>query len=61
VIDLADPERSRYVLAGGQSGNPLSAHYADLFPLWQRGDGVPIAWSPDSVRAAAVETLVLRP
>ena len=61
VIDLADPDRSRYVLAGGQSGNPLSAHYADLFRLWQRGDGVPIAWSPDSVRAAALETLVLRP
>jgi penicillin amidase len=61
VIDLADPERSRYVLAGGQSGNPLSRHYADLFDHWQRGAGVPIAWSPDSVRAAAVETLVLRP
>ena len=28
VIDLGDPERSRFVLAGGQSGNPLSPHYA---------------------------------
>jgi penicillin amidase len=61
VIDLADPERSRYVIAGGQSGNPLSPHYADLFDHWRRGAGVPIAWSPDSVRAATVETLVLRP
>ena len=61
VIDLGDPERSRFVLAGGQSGNPLSPHYADLFGHWQRGEGVPIAWSRSSVDAARVDRLVLRP
>jgi penicillin amidase len=61
VIDLGDPERSRFVLAGGQSGNPLSPHYADLFELWQRGDGVPIPWSHDAVVAATVDRLLLRP
>jgi penicillin amidase len=61
VIDLGDPERSRYVLAGGQSGNPLSRHYADLFERWQRGEGVPIAWSHDAVVAATVDRLLLRP
>lgn len=61
VIDLADPERSRFVLAGGQSGNPLSPHYADLFRLWQRGYGVPIAWSPAAMAAATVHRLVLQP
>ena len=61
VIDLGDVERSRYVIAGGQSGNPLSPHYADLFALWRRGDGVPIPWSPASVEAATVDRLVLRP
>jgi penicillin amidase len=61
VIDLGDPERSRFVLAGGQSGNPLSPHYADLFGPWQRGEGVPIAWSRSAVGAARVERLVLRP
>ncbi len=60
VIDLDDPERSRYVLAGGQSGNPLSPHYADLLEPWQRGAGVPIPWSRAAVLAATVETLVLR-
>ena len=25
-----------FVLPGGQSGNPLSPHYDDLFPLWRR-------------------------
>jgi penicillin amidase len=61
VIDLADPERSRFVLAGGQSGNPLSPHYRDLFDLWRRGDGVPIAWSEGAVAAATRSTLVLEP
>jgi penicillin amidase len=61
VVDLADFERSRYVVAGGQSGNPLSPHYRDLFALWQRGQGVPIAWSADAVRASTVDRLILRP
>jgi penicillin amidase len=29
-----------FVLAGGQSGNPFSPHYADLLPLWERGENV---------------------
>ena len=61
VIDLGDPARSRFVLAGGQSGNPLSPHYGDLFELWRRGEGVPIAWGRAAIDAATVERLVLRP
>jgi penicillin amidase len=61
VIDLADPERSRYVVAGGQSGNPLSPHYGDLLELWARGEGVPIGWSHDAVAAAVVDSLRLLP
>jgi penicillin amidase len=59
VIDVGAWENSRFVLPGGQSGNPLSPHYGDLLPLWHRGEGVPIAWSADAVRAAAVATLEL--
>ena len=61
VIDLADPEAGRWVLAGGQSGNPMSAHYRDLFALWTRGESVPIAWSEANVAAATVATLQLEP
>jgi penicillin G amidase len=61
VIDLADPARSRFSLAGGQSGNPLSPHYADLYRLWLRGDGVPIPWSETEVAAATRATLTLEP
>jgi penicillin amidase len=61
VIDVGDWEAARFSMPGGQSGNPLSPHYDDLLPLWLKGDGVPIAWSPEAVRAATRETLRLLP
>jgi penicillin amidase len=61
AVEVGDWDRNYFILAGGQSGNPLSPHYADLFELWQRGEGVPIAWSPEAVAAAAVDVLELRP
>ena len=61
VFDVGAWHNSRFVLPGGQSGNPFSPHYGDLFELWQRGEGVPIAFTPAEVRAATVQTLNLRP
>ena len=37
VYDLADLDRSLFIQAVGQSGNPFSPHYADLLPLWRDG------------------------
>ena len=61
ILDVGDWDRSLFSLPGGQSGNPLSPHYKDLFPLWLRGAGVPIAWTDAAVKAATVETLLLKP
>ena len=61
VIDTSDWRNSRYVLCGGQSGNPLSPYYDDMVPLWQRGEGVPIAWDADDVLRATKHTLILNP
>ncbi len=61
VFDTADWSNCRFALAGGQSGNPLSEHYADLFELWRQGDGVPIPWAPEAVFRAAKATLRLTP
>ncbi len=36
-----------FALAGGQSGNPFSSHYADLLPAWARGADAPLQ---DAVR-----------
>ncbi len=61
VVDVGNWEASRFVLPSGQSGNPLSPHYADQLPLWERGDGVPIAWGEDEVEKACVARLKLVP
>lgn len=61
TFDVGSWEDCRFVLPGGQSGNPLSPHYADQLPLWRRGEGIPIAWSEATVAAATVDTLHLRP
>ena len=61
VVECGQWDEARYILPGGQSGNPLSPHYGDQFPLWLRGEGVPIAWSPEKVAAACREELKLTP
>jgi penicillin amidase len=61
VIDVGNWEASRFILPGGQSGNPMSPHYDDMIPLWLRGEGVPIAFSPLEVGFAAKHTLRLMP
>ncbi len=61
VFDLADLSRSTFVLAGGQSGNPLSPHHADQLPLWQRGESFTLPWDQADVIRAAVDTLRLLP
>ncbi len=59
AVDVGDWDASRYVLPSGQSGNPFSPHYADLLPLWQRGEGVSIPIGAPAVAAATVDTLDL--
>ncbi|MFM7150993.1 MAG: penicillin acylase family protein, partial [Gemmataceae bacterium] len=61
VFDVGAWENCRFTLPGGQSGNPLSPHYGDLFPLWQKGQGVPIAFTAEEVEQARQKTLILRP
>lgn len=60
VIDVGNWDNSRYVLLGGQSGNPFSKHYDDHVAAWERGDGFRIFWSHNLAEAAAVSTLRLR-
>jgi penicillin G amidase len=55
VYDLADPDKSTFQLALGQSAHVLSPHYDDMQKLWLRFEGVRIAREP------AGETLTLLP
>lgn len=55
VFDLADLEKSRFVLAGGQSGNPLSRHYADQFARWLVNDGLTLTKPGEGAAAISLE------
>jgi penicillin amidase len=61
VVHLGAWDESVCINAPGQSGDPRSLHYADLAPLWARGDYVPMLYSRDAVDAAAERTIVLTP
>jgi penicillin amidase len=37
VYDLADLDRSRFMIATGQSGNPFSPYYGNLATRWRDG------------------------
>jgi penicillin amidase len=61
VLDVGNWEVNSFSLSGGQSGNPLSPHYADMLPLWQDGKGVSIAWSQLKVEEITKSVLRLEP
>jgi penicillin G amidase len=61
LYDLAEPERSRFIVTPGQSGNPLSARYRDLAPLWQRGEYVPMVTDRSVLQKEQHEMLILSP
>ena len=61
TIDVGAWSESRFVILGGQSGNPLSPHYDDHVALWEAGAGVPIHWDDAALQEATVATLRLSP
>lgn len=61
LYDLADRERSRFVLSTGQSGHPLSPHYADQNELWARGEDLPMWTRRETLSVGALGTLRLTP
>jgi penicillin G amidase len=62
VYDLSDLDRSRYMIAPGQSEHPFSPHFRDLLPLWARGEGIEISgkWRSEPP-PAGFKTLTLKP
>jgi len=61
VMDVGDWDNSRVINTPGQSGDPLSSHYRDLFPLWAAGQYVPLVYSRGAVEQAAELVLKVEP
>ncbi|MEM6973876.1 MAG: penicillin acylase family protein [Pseudomonadota bacterium] len=61
VLDFADLDRSRMIIATGQSGHPLSRHYDDQSILWARGDTIPMTMDDAEIRLGSLGEMVLTP
>lgn len=60
VYDLADIDISRYSIATGQSGNPLSGHYMDFLGQWRDGKYLRIFGSAADLAQRGGDQLILR-
>lgn len=61
IIDLSDWDASLGVHNTGQSGHPASKHYADMIPMWLKGEYHPLLWTREKVEAHAEARLTLLP
>ena len=61
ILDTSDWDKSVAVNVPGQSGQPGSAHYSDLLPLWTEGQYFPLSYTKAAVDKVATDTLSLEP
>jgi penicillin amidase len=61
VLDVGSWDDSVAMNSPGQSGDPLSPHYRDLFGAWARDESFPLLYSRDRILAAAERRMLLRP
>ena len=61
VADVGDWDNCWTVNAPGQSGDPASPHYRDLFDAWAREDYVPLLFSRAAIEGAAERRILLEP
>jgi penicillin amidase len=61
VLDVGAWDNSMAINTPGQSGDPMSPHYRDLFPLWAAGSYVPLRFSRAAVEGDAEVVMSLKP
>jgi penicillin amidase len=61
VMDVGAWDNSVAMNTPGQSDDPMSAHYRDLFPMWAQGSYVPLRFSRAAVDGDAEDVIHLAP
>ena len=61
LVDTEDWDKTLGINNPGQSGNPDSPHYRDLFPIWADNNYFPVFFSKEKIRTVAEETTTLQP
>lgn len=61
VLDVGAWDNSLFINTPGQSIDPFSSHYRDLFPIWAEGGHVPLRFSREAVERDAERVIHLTP
>jgi penicillin amidase len=61
IADLENWDNSVGTNSPGQSGDPNSPHYADLFEMWAAGKYFPVFFSRSKIESAAERVTLLKP
>lgn len=61
IVDTADWQKSLGTNTPGQSGNPGSPFYGNLFPLWATDQYFKVYFEPDLIEKSVAENTILRP
>jgi penicillin G amidase len=58
LYDLGDPDRTRFMIATGESGHIFSPHYGDLVPLWSEGGAITLAGSEEDLKRSGAQEMI---
>ncbi|CAN5446035.1 penicillin acylase family protein [soil metagenome] len=61
LVDTEDWDKTLGINSPGQSGDPDSPHYGDLFPIWAENNYFPVFFSKEKIRTIAEKTTTLQP
>ncbi|HKT39738.1 MAG TPA: penicillin acylase family protein, partial [Ktedonobacterales bacterium] len=61
IIDLANFDNSVWVTTTGESGQPFSAHYSDLVPLWDQGHYQKMLFTASAIAKDNQALLIMQP
>ena len=60
VVDVGSWDDSLFMNAPGQSGDPRSPHYADMFEEWARDGAFPLLYGREKVETATEQRILLK-
>ncbi len=61
IIDLSNFDNSVWVTTTGESGQPYSAHYSDLVPLWDQNHYEAMRFTASAVAKDNQALLIMQP
>jgi penicillin amidase len=61
IVDLSDWDLSLGTNSSGQSGDPGSPHYRDLFEIWSQGKYFPVFFTRRKIETVAEKVMILIP